>query len=58
MEYKVSYVFKNRCYFVIALLFIISGCKSAETVVDNIEDVEQTREEQEAATSDIPQDNS
>ncbi len=58
MEYKVSYVFKNRCYFVIALLFVISGCKSAESVADNNETVAQTREEQDAASSEIPQENS
>ncbi len=58
MEYKVSYVFKNRCYIVIALLFVISGCKSAESVADNNETVAQTREEQDAASSEIPQENS
>lgn len=58
MEYKVSYVFKNRCYFVIALLFVISGCKSAESVSDNSETVAQTREEQEEASTEIPQESS
>lgn len=35
MEYKASFVFKNRCYYIIALLFMILGCKSAGKITDS-----------------------
>ncbi len=55
MEFKVLYVFRNTYFVALVVLFLVAGCKSSENLSNPVNEPAQTREEQEATSSGVPQ---